>query len=511
MKQYKINVFGLILMLLMVCMACSLTSPTPASWSRTPTAEARAATNAAIALTQQAALEQIGRLGTPTPDFTEEKIFTPTYEPTDEIDGPWLVYPGGESGMLYAYDLEADQTIEINLPEPIYTADLLWGLSPDRETLIVRAGSPLNLDELALYQINLPSAEIIQISPLLSLTLQRKIVNEVGTLAFETLQAVTRPEGLAWSPDSRYFAFTGALDNQSSDLYIYDTLNDRVERLNGLSTQNGTPFWSPGSSFLISLELGEFDQEEGSWHALNVTGIQVPGFNDQNTLYFPDSESQGEVFVGWLNSQTFISYSQTPSGLETLRQVNIEKEEATVIFRGSFDEVGFDPYTKTIAFIVGNNNSVPNEMVAGIYLLKPGSTAYNLQRAGDWESCVWDSGGMFVVSQSQGVLLIHPDGDDVFLADEGGVNLSPTGNWMVGWGDGVKGAAGARLYQSSSSRPLQELSDIAIKNVFWQPDSKGFFLFGEEALYHLEFPALNPQKIREGFSKDDLIDFIWVE
>jgi len=38
-----------------------------------------------------------------------------------------------------------------------------------------------------------------------------------------------------------------------------------------------------------------------------------------------------------------------------------------------------------------------------------------------------------------------------------------------------------------------------------------FFLFGEEALYHLEFPALNPQKIREGFSKDDLIDFIWVE
>jgi len=82
---------------------------------------------------------------------------------------------------------------------------------------------------------------------------------------------------------------------------------------------------------------------------------------------------------------------------------------------------------------------------------------------------------------------------------------------MVGWGDGVKGAVGARLYQSSSSRPLQELSDIAIKNVFWQPDSKGFFLFGEEALYHLEFPALNPQKIREGFSKDDLIDFIWVE
>jgi len=336
MKQTKISAGVFILLLLMVGMACSLTSPTPASWSRTPTAEAQAATNAAIALTQQVALEQTGRLRTPTPDFTEEKTFTPTYEPTNEIDGPWLVYPGGEGGMLYAYDLEAYQTIEISLPEPIYTADLVRGLSPDGETLIIRAGSPLNLDELALYQIDLPSAEIIQISPLLSLTLQRKIVNAVGSRAFETLQAVTRAEGLAWSPNGRYLAFTGALDNQSSDLYIYDTMNDRVERLNGLYSQN------------ISLEFGEFDQEDGSWHALNVTGIQVPGFNDQNTLYFPDSESQGEVFVGWLNSQTFISYSLTPSGLETLRQVNIEREEATVIFRGSFDEVGFDPYTKTI-------------------------------------------------------------------------------------------------------------------------------------------------------------------
>ena len=511
MKQFKISVCVFVLLLLLVGMACSLTSPTPASWSRTPTALAREATNAAIALTQQAVRTQAELIGTPTVDFTKESPSSPTEEPTNEVDGPWLVYPGGESGILYAFDLEADQTIAISLPAPVYTSDLVRGLSPDGRTLIVRAGSPLNLDELALYQIDLPSAEIIRISPLLSLSLQRMIVNETGSRPYETLIAVTRSDGLAWSPNGRYLAFNGALDIQSSDLYIYDTLNDHVVRLNGLYTQNGAPFWTPLGNFLISQEFGEFEQEARSWQSLYVTSIQVPGFNDQNTLYFPDSESQNEVFIGWLNSQTFISYTQTPSGPETLRQVNVVKEETTIIFQGAFDGAGFDPYTQSIAFVVGNNNAALNDIIAGVYLLEPESPIHNLQRAGDWRSCVWDPGGMFVVGGSQGVFLFNPDGANVFLADEGNVRLSPNGNWMVGWGDGVNGAAGARLYQSSSDRPLQVLSEKSIASVFWQPDSKGFFLFGEGTLYHLEFPGLNPEKIREDFEVDGAIDFIWVE
>jgi len=511
MKQNKYRIGILLAIVLMLSLACSLTSPTPASWSRTPTAQAQAETSTAIALTQQAVRTQAEALVTPTQRVTEVQISTPTSEILAVAEGPWLVYPGRDGGTLFAYDLPSDQTLEINLPAPTYVTDLIRGLSPDGETLIVRAGSPENLDELALYQIQLPGGEITKISPLLSLALQRNIVNNTDTYAIETLQAVTREDGLAWSPNSRYLAFTAALDNQSSDLYVFDIMENRVDRLNGLSTQNGGLFWTPGSNTLISQEYGEFSQDENSWHAQYVTGIQVPGFENQTTLYFPSSESLGEVFLGWLNSQTFVSYSNTPSGLVSLRQVNYEKLETIISFEGLFDSVCFDPQTKAIALVLGEESAASNETLAGIYLLEPESTAINLQRAGEWDNCVWNQGGSFVVEGSQGVFVFGGEGEDTFLPDEGHARISPSGHWMVGWGDGFVGDTGARLYQTSNSKPLQVLSEEPILNAFWQPDSSGFFLLGESSLFHLEFPALNPETIEEDFWIDDPMPFIWVE
>ncbi len=58
----------------------------------------------------------------------------------------------------------------------------------------------MNTDEFGLYQIDLPSTTVTKLTPLLSLVVQRKIVNEEGTRAFDTLRAVTREDGLAWSP-----------------------------------------------------------------------------------------------------------------------------------------------------------------------------------------------------------------------------------------------------------------------------------------------------------------------
>ena len=510
MKLNKSRIGILLAFLLVLSLACSLTSPTPASWSRTPTAQARAETSTAVALTQGALRTQAEALVTPTLEATEAPISTPTSGTSVVGEGPWLVYPGGEGGVLLAYNLKEDRTLEINLPAPIYADDLIRGLSPDGETLIVRAGSPENLDELALYQIQLPGGEITQISPLLSLTLQRNIVNNTGSNAFEALKAVTREDGLAWSPNNQYLAFNAALDNQSSDLYIFDTMENRVDRLNGLSTQNGGLFWTPGSNTLISQEFGEFDQDANSWQALYVTGIQVPGYNDQNTLYFPSAQSLGEVLLGWINNQTFVSYSRTPSGLESLRQVNYEKLETIISFEGQFESVCLDPKTKVIALVLGEESAAINEMLAGIYLLEPESTAINLLRAGEWGNCVWDQGDRLVVDGSHGVFVFGDNGEDILLPDEGHVRLAPGGNWMIGWGDGIDGDVGARLYQTSSSKVLQELSGELVTNVIWQPDSKGFFLLGESALYHLAFPALDLEIIEEDFWIDDPMHFIWV-
>ena len=127
MKKSKFILAGVLLALMLASLACKLTTAAPASWSGTPTAEARKATNDAINATQQAAVEEDEGLLTPT---ATEVMATATPRPTVAVDGPWLVYAVPDSGLIEAYDLDAGVTLEISLPEPIIASDLVNGLSP---------------------------------------------------------------------------------------------------------------------------------------------------------------------------------------------------------------------------------------------------------------------------------------------------------------------------------------------------------------------------------------------
>lgn len=486
-------------------LACRLTSPTPASWSGTPAAEARQATNTAFALTQNT---RIG-LGTEVLTTRTPTVLPPTStpQPTAIPDGPWLVYPAVDAATLQAYDLDAKTAVEISLPEPIYTGDLGRGISPDGHTLVVRAGSPLNTDELALYQIDLPSGAVTQLTPLLSLTVQRKLVNEEGTRAFETLEAVTREDGLAWSPDGRYLAFTAALDNNSADLYVWNLEKGLVERLNGLYSQGVSPFWAPGSNWLISQEL----EAENGWHAEAVSGLRVPGYNGQNTLYLPVRGSLEEVFVGWANAQSFISYSQMETGPTALRQVNVDTYSVGLVLPGDFNLVALDPDSKALALVLDEAQAAEQGLLGGVYLLRSGSAAFELQQVGNWSALRWDSGGMFVASGAQGVLAFTPEGERILLSEESQLRISPSGNWMIGWGDGELQGSGARLYQSPSGNCLQNLTDLQVTAVYWQPDSKAFFMLAEGDLYRVAFPSLNLEEVTGGYPVGQTLEMIWVE
>ena len=512
MRKEKIRSAGYIALLILAGISCRLTSPTPAAWSGTPTEDVLTGTNAGLALTSRPTFDQTEeRILTPWPTSTEESdVLQNTPTPIDEGSGPWLIYPAPSSEGIHAYHLGLDTIVEIDLPAPVYWGILNQGFSPDERTLVIRAGSIQNLDELALYQIDLPAFEIKKISPLLSVSLQRKIVNDESARALETLDVITQPGGLAWSPDGRYLAFTAALNNESSDLYVFDHLNDRIDRVNGLFTQNATPFWAPGSNWLVSQEYDRTVSGE-SWRSVNVTGLRTPGFDSQNTLYLPASASQSEEFVGWINSQNFFSYSLTPDGPAMLRQINIERFRESVIFTGPFDQAAFDPNTSSLAFSVNTEQASSQGMVAGIYLLRPDHANYSLYRAGDWKRLSWDPGGMFIAESTQGVLVFNAEGEDIFLLGESNARLSPHGNWMIAWGTGDDSTAGARLYQPPSSRALQTLVDVPINAALWQPDSKGFFLYGDGHLYHLIFPGLNPKEIAGEFLEEGTLEMIWVE
>jgi hypothetical protein len=509
-KQARLRLAWAMVLILAAGMACQLTSPRPASWSGTPTAEAW---STVIALTQSA-ISGPDYVFTPTvPTVLPDPTLTPTPSPTPPIDaeGPWLVYPAPGGNALHAYDIHAETTIEISLPEPILTSDLLRGRSPDGSTLAIRAGSVLNAEELALYQVDLTSFEVTKITPLLSLSLQRQVVNQEGTRAVDALESVTRPDGLAWSPDGRFLAFNAALRNDNSDLYVLDTLNDRVDRANRFLSQNTSPLWAPGGNLLISQEL-EIDRPgENDWRASFVTGLLIPSFINIDTIYQPPEDSLEEVFVGWLNENIFISFSMTKLGPRSLRTVSTNNVKESLIIEGAFQQAAFDPETSTIAFTISYEDAIPLGLSGGIYRLLPDSAGYLLQQGGNWERLVWDPVGMFIAAGSQGVTLFTPDGEGLLLPGQGNARPSPNGNWLIAWGDGENSTTGARLYQSNSNSPLQTLIPGPVEMLFWQPDSLGFFIQSEGALYQFIFPGLRPKTIVEGIPEESPIEMLWVD
>lgn len=509
MKSVKIKWIGWILLLSGISLACRLTSPTPASWSGTPSAEARNATNTAFALAQDA--KPGSETQTPTAAQTPTiDPFTPTVKPIAPIDGPWLVYPAVDANALIAYDLDAKVMIEIPLPEPIITSDLERGLSPDGHTLVVRAGSEFNTDELGIYRIDLPSATVTQLTPLLSITNQRKLVNEKGSRVFQTLEAVTREDGLAWSPDGRYLAFIAALEYNSADLYVLDLEKGRLERLNGVYSQSASPFWSPGSNWLVTQELEDFDAETG-WRSESVTGLRFPGYDGQNTLYLPAKNSVEEVFLGWANAQSFLSYSRTSMNLTALRQVNVDTLSVGVIYAEAFSQAAFDSVSGALTIALDETQALDQGKISGVYLRQAESAVFELQQAGAWSALAWDPGGVFVASGQQGVSVITPEGNAILLTGESGLSVSPSGNWMIGWGDGDTKESGARLYQSPSGNLLQSLTDLQVTSIFWQPDSKAFFLLAEGILYYVAFPGLNLEEVTSGHPAGQPLALVWVE
>lgn len=507
MKPKKPLLIGLLLLLMLVSLACRLTTAAPASWSGTPTAEARQATNDAINATQQAALGGNEALLTPT---ATQVVLTATPRPTVVVDGPWLVYSSPEPGLIYAYDVDAGVTLEISLPHPIITSDLVNGISPDGHTLVVRAGSPLNTDEFALYQIDLPSGTVTKLTPLLNLVVQRKIVNQEGTRAFDTLRAVSREDGLAWSPDGTYLAFTAALEVTSSDLYLWNATTGSIERLNGLYSHSASPYWSPGGNWLISQELGEYSEATG-WRSEVVTGLRVPGFNDQNSLYLPAAGSQGEVFIGWLNAQTMMSYSQTADGPLELRQVNVDTLQKSVLLAGSFSLAALDPNSASYAFVLNESQAQEKSLLSGVYFVPETSGVKSLQMVGDWSGLFAEPNGIFIASGPKGLIGFSANGSSFSLSDEQMASISPSGNWMVAWGTEEGGKAGARLYQSSSGTILQNLTDLPVRDVVWQPDSMAFYLTTEDSIYRVAFPELSLKLVAEGFDLEELPVLTWVE
>ncbi|MFN2304280.1 MAG: hypothetical protein ACK2TV_11180, partial [Anaerolineales bacterium] len=134
-----------------------------------------------------------------------------------------------------------------------------------------------------------------------------------------------------------------------------------------------------------------------------------------------------------------------------------------------------------------------------------------LLRTGSWDRLYWDKGGLFVAVGTQGLFAFNSAGEGLFLPDEGDARISPDGNWMIAWGDGIRSTQGARLYQPPIPDPLQTVSERLVDIVMWQPNSKAFFIHADGVLYQLTFPGLNLQEVKAGFPQEVQFNLVWVD
>ncbi len=488
-KKRRVGWFGLGAVFLTV-LACSLSNPTPAAWVLTPTAEAAAAAATVAAKTRAAISNPILTDPAETPTITAQPSQTPLANTLKPL-GPWLVYPAEEGRALIIRNADSSGHTRLPLPDPLLDAgDLTNGLAPQGGWLAVRTGRRQGWGDLAIQLIHLPDGSQQRLTPLLSTALEKDDLS---------IQSVVWRDSLRWSPDGHYLAFIAATDGTSSDLYVYDMLAKKIQRLTTGSYQAATPFWSPDSQWVITQEMSAITGSDPiGWKLEEVWAVNLLT-QEFRKLYDPSPDSNGEIFMGWTDPQKMLFYSHSTGGWHDLRQIDLDKLKVTTLLAGSFNQIAFDPVSKTVAFTRKEGPPLPTGASPGLYQVPAYGGVPELAQAGDWPRLTW-SGLVktFIASGPQGTLVLPPGGKPVLYEGEPTGLPSPNNKWMACWGgDGSGSHAGLRLYQPGG-QILQAILTDPVQDFTWAPDSTGLFALSNGRLYHFTFPDLKPAILEDG-------------
>jgi hypothetical protein len=169
-----------------------------------------------------------------------------------------------------------------------------------------------------LFLVTLPDLDLIEITYLTSyygVTTQAYAIDEVPleVLYVTDVTAWSKP---AWSHDGRYLAFVAAIEGPSSDLYIYDSLNDTIERKSSGLNQAADPIWSPDGTGIIHYEY-EYYPIDIEPYAVAPRALWWAPLDGGSLLRFADS-SMGiswPMFGGWLSDSRFMFWYSGPGAV----------------------------------------------------------------------------------------------------------------------------------------------------------------------------------------------------
>lgn len=469
----------LIFCLTILTLGCRFTAPTPVAWRGTETAVAQSRTASAQPPTPAATL-------TPTPEPT---TFPTRVSSPIPSDGPWLIFAGEDGTALFAADRDSNLIRQLELPSPLIAADLPGAVSPDGNWLLVRGGDTHIEGEFGLFKVSGTNLAVQKLTSLLESRVQKDLLDVNNRQAVYALQAAIAPHGISWNPNGSGALFPMAVDGNATNLFRFNSVTQKIDRVTSRYQQDLAPLWSPGGQILVFQEA-DTRNNPYRWRVSLIGSMSMSNLERVNYLYSPPQDSLEEEYVGWLNESRLLAFTVSEAGNSSLRLLNVNGGTPTTLFAGSFDSVALNPTEGSIALLIGEEFARLNKQAPGIYLRSAGITSFTQVLLGSYQWLGFDKGlKRFLASNDSGVAAFDTQGTSLSIAAAQGLSASPDGQWLVSWSD-----TGAKLHTADGTF-LQQVSEDQVENLVWQADSLGFYLLQADGLYHSQFPRLNPIKL----------------
>jgi hypothetical protein len=441
---------------------------------------------------------------TPTLTPSPTPSSTPTIAPTLMLrapDGPWLLL--STENDLYAAAPDGEALTLLNGDEIAGPRNLQHGVAPTGGRLAYIRGSASQPDELMLVIIRLPEQEVEVEIPLI--TQESKELDQV-------LAAVLEQKSLVWSPDGNQLAFIAMRDGPSADLYTYTVEGGAITRFGDRLTHAHTPSWSPDARFIVFFEAEKFGP--GAGKVMSGAWSANAGQRRISKLY--DSNSEGEILVGWIPPRTFLVYSwNSVCGGVNLRRVDAETHLANRVYAGCLSDVAVNPNDGTILFSVENVladtcTCSPENVEPGVFYVPSGLGLPIEITSKGVGKVTWHSDNLFYTSLgSSWTEAYNAQGQPArMMADA--FDVLPVSAPASGWTAWVKPAAsaGPELWVGKTGETPQRIYEGFVFAPLWSPDGQKLLFFSGENMYSASAPDFEPVLLQE-FS-EPLLQASWI-
>jgi hypothetical protein len=414
---------------------------------------------------------------------------TPTATPIPPLsdEGPWLVHylqvePGIHKYEVVITNLDGSGYQRLTLPDLFEWLAISPPDSINGPHAAIRITNPqLEFGEQVLKTIiwilSLPDGRVIRKVPLVGEQAQTWL-EETSPDYTIGLTSTVLEAPYQWSPDGHYLAFSGALDGESTDLYIYDVIEDQITQLTDGSKQAVIHSWSPDSKWIIHESVLFYNDPSRVVYATWAASI------DGEVVRLEYGPFNQHPIIGWLSEETFLTYTERSQGSnKELRTVNLATGKTEFIYDHPFFEAAYDPSSDTILLNLQPVDFASAESLPGIYRLDPETGEIEILISGSFSDLTWlsqierfrtlENENSLTFFNSEGILLCSIAG-----RQEENLILAPNQKWYL-----VSGIAGFTMYNQRCEAVFE--IKLGAGRILWLPDSSSFYLYleGNRASY----------------------------